>query len=46
MGSASITHVVGPEHTAVAVGSGDVEVLATPVLAGVVRGGDLRRVVA
>jgi fluoroacetyl-CoA thioesterase len=32
MGSASITHVVGPEHTATAVGSGDVEVLGTPVL--------------
>jgi len=32
MGSASITHVVGAEHTAMAVGSGDVEVLGTPVL--------------
>ena len=32
MGSASITHVVGPEHTAKAVGSGDVDVLATPIL--------------
>ncbi len=32
MGSASITHTVGPEHTALAVGSGDVEVLGTPVL--------------
>lgn len=29
---ASITRVVGPEHTAIAVGSGDVEVFATPVL--------------
>lgn len=27
-----ITHVVGPEHTARAVGSGDLEVLGTPVL--------------
>ena len=32
MGSASITHIVGPEHTARAVGSGDVDVLGTPVL--------------
>jgi predicted thioesterase len=32
MGSASITHTVGPEHTALAVRSGDVEVLGTPVL--------------
>jgi predicted thioesterase len=32
MGGASITHTVGPEHTATAMGSGDVEVLATPVL--------------
>ncbi|MFL6089563.1 MAG: thioesterase family protein [Aeromicrobium sp.] len=32
MGSASITHIVGPEHTALAVGSGDVDVLGTPVL--------------
>ena len=32
MGSASITHTVGPQHTALAVGSGDVEVLGTPVL--------------
>ncbi len=32
MGSASITHTVGPEHTARAVGSGDLEVLGTPVL--------------
>jgi predicted thioesterase len=32
MGSASITHTVGPEHTARAVGSGDVDVLGTPVL--------------
>jgi predicted thioesterase len=32
MGSSSITHVVGPEDTAQAAGSGDVEVLATPTL--------------
>lgn len=32
MRSASIAHTVGPEHTAMAVGSGDVEVLGTPVL--------------
>ncbi len=32
MGSASVTHTVRPEHTALAVGSGDVEVLGTPVL--------------
>jgi predicted thioesterase len=27
-----VTHVIGPEHTARAVGSGDLEVLGTPVL--------------
>jgi predicted thioesterase len=32
MGSSSTTHTVGPDHTAKAVGSGDVDVLATPVL--------------
>jgi predicted thioesterase len=32
MGSASITHTVGPEHTARALRSGSVEVLATPIL--------------
>lgn len=30
--SASLDHVVGESHTAVAVGSGDVEVLGTPTL--------------
>lgn len=30
--TASQTHVVGPEHTALAVGSGDLEVLGTPVI--------------
>ena len=30
--SATQTHFVGPEHTALAVGSGDLEVLGTPVL--------------
>ncbi|SKB09183.1 thioesterase family protein [Aeromicrobium choanae] len=29
---ATVTHTVGPEHTARAVGSGDLEVLGTPVL--------------
>ena len=28
----SVTHVVGPEHTAAAVGSGDLDVLGTPVV--------------
>lgn len=32
MSDASITHVVGPEHTARAVGSGDLEVLGTPIV--------------
>ena len=32
MAEARITHVVGPEHTARAVGSGDLEVLGTPVV--------------
>lgn len=32
LATASITHTVGPEHTALAVGSGDLEVLATPVV--------------
>lgn len=30
--TASLTHVVAAEHTAAAVGSGDLEVLGTPVL--------------
>lgn len=32
MTDAQITHIVGPEHTAAAVGSGDLAVLGTPVL--------------
>ncbi len=32
MGGTSHTHVVGPEHTARAVGSGDLDVQGTPVL--------------
>jgi fluoroacetyl-CoA thioesterase len=31
-GTASVVHTVGPEHTARAVGSGDLEVLGTPVV--------------
>lgn len=29
---AAVTHTVGPEHTARAVGSGDLDVLGTPIL--------------
>lgn len=32
MTDATITHTVGPEHTARAAGSGDLDVLGTPVL--------------
>lgn len=32
MGEGTVTHVVRPEHTARAVGSGDLEVLGTPVV--------------
>lgn len=32
MTDASVTHTVGPEHTARAVGSGDLDVLGTPVV--------------
>lgn len=32
LATASITHTVGAEHTALAVGSGDLEVLGTPVV--------------
>lgn len=32
MRDATVTHVVGPEHTAHAVGSGDLDVLGTPVI--------------
>ncbi|MFO6454254.1 MULTISPECIES: thioesterase family protein [unclassified Aeromicrobium] len=32
MTDATVTHTVGPEHTARAVGSGDLEVLGTPVV--------------
>lgn len=31
-GQATVTHTVGPEHTARAVGSGDLDVLGTPVV--------------